>query len=79
MLAGCAIGPDYKRPPVAEPPTFRGQVSTEAESLADAPWWDVFGDPILKDLIREALQNNYDVAIAAARVREARAAAMATS
>ena len=78
MLAGCAIGPDYKRPPVAEPPTFRGQVSTEAESLADAPWWDVFGDPILKDLIREALQNNYDVAIAAARVREARAAFVST-
>jgi multidrug efflux system outer membrane protein len=78
VLAGCAIGPDYKRPPVAEPPTFRGQVSTEAESLADAPWWDVFGDPILKDLIREALQNNYDVAIAAARVREARAAFVST-
>ena len=78
MLAGCAIGPDYKRPSVAEPPTFRGQVSTEAESLADAPWWDVFGDPILKDLIREALQNNYDVAIAAARVREARAAFVST-
>ena len=78
MLAGCAIGPDYKRPPVAEPPTFRGQVTTEAESLADAPWWDVFRDPILKDLIREALQNNYDVAIAAARVREARAAFVST-
>jgi outer membrane protein, multidrug efflux system len=78
VLAGCAIGPDYKRPSVAEPPTFRGQVSTEAESLADAPWWDVFGDPILKDLIREALQNNYDVAIAAARVREARAAFVST-
>jgi outer membrane protein, multidrug efflux system len=78
VLAGCAIGPDYKRPSVAEPPTFRGQVSTETESLADAPWWDVFGDPILKDLIREALQNNYDVAIAAARVREARAAFVST-
>ncbi len=78
VLAGCAIGPDYKRPPVAEPPTFRGQVTIEAESLADAPWWDVFRDPILKDLIREALQNNYDVAIAAARVQEARAAFVST-
>ena len=78
LLAGCAIGPDYKRPPVAEPPTFRGQVTTEAESLADAPWWDVFRDPILKDLIREALQNNYDVAIAAARVSEACAAFVST-
>ena len=78
VLAGCAIGPDYKRPPVVEPPTFRGQVTTEAASLADAPWWDVFRDPILNDLLREALQNNYDVAIAAARVREARAAFVAT-
>jgi multidrug efflux system outer membrane protein len=73
VLAGCAIGPDYKRPRVVEPPTFRGQVTTEAASLADAPWWDAFRDPILKELIREALQNNYDVSIAAARVREARA------
>jgi outer membrane protein, multidrug efflux system len=73
VLAGCAIGPDYKRPPVAEPPTFRGQVTTEAASLADAPWWDLFRDPILKNLIREALQSNYDVSIAAARVQEARA------
>jgi len=78
VLAGCAIGPDYKRPSVTEPTTFRGQVTTEAESLADAPWWDVFGDPILKDLIREALQNNYNASIAAARVREARAAFVAT-
>jgi outer membrane protein, multidrug efflux system len=78
VLAGCAIGPDYKRPPVVEPPTFRGQVTTEAASLADAPWWDVFHDPILSDLLREALQNNYDVSIAAARVREARAAFVAT-
>ncbi len=45
----------------------------EAASLADAPWWEVFQDPILKGLIRDALSNNYDVQIAAARVQEARA------
>jgi multidrug efflux system outer membrane protein len=73
LLAGCAIGPDYTRPPVAEPPTFRGQAAAEAASLADAPWWELFEDPALKDLIQEALRNNYDVAIAAARVQEARA------
>ena len=78
MLAGCAIGPNYKRPAVAEPPTFRGQATAEAASFADAPWWETFQDPILRDLIREALQNNYDVAIAAARVREARAAFVST-
>jgi len=73
MLAGCAIGPDYRRPAVAEPPTFRGQAIAEVASLADVPWWDVFQDPSLIALIREALPNNYDVRIAAARVQEARA------
>jgi multidrug efflux system outer membrane protein len=73
LLAGCAIGPDYKRPPVTEPPTFRGQAIAEAASLADLPWWEVFQDTILKNLITEALGSNYDVKIAAARVQEARA------
>src|SRR3989449_1627675 len=73
LLGGCAIGPDYKRPSVAEPPTFRGQATAEAASFADAPWWEVFQDPSLKAIIQEALRNNYDVSIAVARVQEARA------
>ena len=48
LLGGCAIGPDYKRPVVAEPATFRGQAIAEATSLADAPWWEVFQDPALQ-------------------------------
>jgi outer membrane protein, multidrug efflux system len=78
VLAGCAIGPDYKRPVVAEPPSFRGQAIAEAASFADAPWWDAFQDPILQRLIQEALSRNYDVQIAAARVQEARAAFVVT-
>jgi outer membrane protein, multidrug efflux system len=73
IVGGCAIGPDYKRPSVAEPGTFRGQAAAEAASLADAPWWEVFQDPILKYLIQQALRGNYDVRIAVARVQEARA------
>src|SRR2546427_1813079 len=73
FLGGCAIGPDYKRPSVAEPPTFRGQATAEAASFADAPWWEAFQDPSLQALIQEALRRNYDVQIAAARVQEARA------
>src|SRR5262245_52487151 len=73
LLGGCAIGPDYKRPAVAEPATFRGQAIAEATSLADAPWWQVFQDTALRDLIQQALRTNYDVLIAAARVQEARA------
>jgi multidrug efflux system outer membrane protein len=73
LLAGCAVGPDYRRPPVAEPTAFRGQPTTETASLADLPWWEAFHDPVLRDLIREALGSNYSVQIAAARVQEARA------
>jgi multidrug efflux system outer membrane protein len=73
FVGGCAIGPNYKRPSVAEPPTFRGQATAEAASFADAPWWDAFQDPSLQALIQEALRKNYDVQIAAARVQEARA------
>ena len=73
LLGGCAIGPNYKRPAVAKPETFRGQATAEAGSFADAPWWEAFQDPTLKALIQEALRNNYDAAIAAARVQEARA------
>ncbi len=73
LLGGCALGPNYKRPEVASPEAFRGQATAEAASFADAPWWEAFQDPALKALIAEALRNNYDAAIAAARVQEARA------
>ncbi|HKB36176.1 MAG TPA: efflux transporter outer membrane subunit [Gemmataceae bacterium] len=73
LLAGCAVGPDYKRPTVANPETFRGQPAANVVSLADLPWWEVFKDPVLQDLIREALANSPTVQIAAARVQEARA------
>jgi len=73
LLAGCAVGPDYRRPSVAVPEAFRGQPTVEAASLADLPWWEVFGDPTLKQLIQEALASNYNLQIAVARVQEARA------
>jgi len=74
-LAGCkTVGPNYQRPPVAIPDQFYGANGTpSAASLADAPWFDVFGDPTLRALIDEALRNGYDARIAAARVEEARA------
>ena len=76
LLAGCAIGPDYARPAVTSPEQFRGQVTpVEAASLADLPWWEVFGDPTLQKLIREAIAGNHDLQIAAARVAQARAQA----
>ena len=76
LVAGCAIGPSYKRPPVDVPELTRGQVGpAEAASLADQPWWEVFGDDSLKSLIDEALRNNFDLRAAAWRVDEFRARA----
>jgi multidrug efflux system outer membrane protein len=74
FITGCTLGPDYQRPPVLTPDNYRGVQGTPvAESLADTPWWEVFKDPVLQELIREALNNNYDLRTAAARVEEARA------
>src|SRR5262249_11989597 len=74
LLAGCAVGPDYRRPTVMVPDNHRGVVGAPvSESLADLPWWELFKDPVLQELTREALRNNYDLRTAAARVEEARA------
>jgi len=71
LALGCAIGPDYGRPELPAPPAFRDEPETPA-SLADLPWWEVFGDPVLVGLIHESLANNRDLAVAAANVEVAR-------
>ena len=77
ILAGCAVGPNYKRPVVSAPPAFHGQAASETDSLADLAWWDIFPDPPLGALIKEALTNNVDLLAAIARVQEARELAAA--
>jgi multidrug efflux system outer membrane protein len=74
-LSGCVVGPNYKRPPVSVPEQFYGGEAavSDARSLADMPWWDVFQDPVLKALVEEALRKGFDARLAAARVEEARA------
>jgi multidrug efflux system outer membrane protein len=73
-LAGCTVGPNYHRPPLAAPEQFYGAAGqAQAASVADLPWWEVFQDPTLRSLVEEALQSGYDVKIATARVEEARA------
>ena len=75
IVAGCTVGPNYKRPLVNAPAAFRGDAANvaAADSLGDAKWWTVFQDQQLQSLVRTALQQNYDVRIAAARVEAARA------
>ena len=75
FLAGCTVGPNYRKPQISIPPAFRNaQPGAEtAASLADLPWWDVFKDPVLQKLIRTGLEKNYDVRIAAEEIIAARA------
>ncbi len=73
-LCACAIGPNYERPDVADPARYRGWVEApEAASLADLPWWEVFGDPVLVQLTTLALEQNLDLVQATARVEQGRA------
>jgi len=76
LLTGCTVGPNYKRPPVTVPANFRAPSplpAPQAASLADLKWFEVFNDERLQDLVRVALEQNYDLLDAAARVQEARA------
>lgn len=81
LLGGCAVGPNYKRPDATPPAQFRGAAPGSppdapadiATSLADTKWFDVFQDEKLTSLVRTALDQNYDLRIASARVLEARA------
>ena len=76
--SGCAVGPNYKRPSVPARPEYRGLATdqagkTDAASFGDQKWADAFPDEALRDLIHTALEQNYDVRIAAERILEARA------
>jgi len=74
-LAGCALGPNYRRPQTPMSGTFRGQARTESDSFADLPFWQVFRDDKLVALLREALAQSQNLQAAAARVEQARAVA----
>ncbi len=77
-MAACNVGPNYHRPVVQVPPTYRSlsespQAKAQAGSYADLPWWQVFHDPELQKLIRTALEHNYDLQLATERIDSARA------
>lgn len=68
-LGGCTVGPNYVRPAVDTPPSWR-MTDAEAKDLANTAWWGQFNDPVLDNLIRVALRENLDLQIASARVDE---------
>jgi len=77
-VSGCKVGPNYKRPAVQTPTEYRElkdgpQVQPQVASYADLPWWQVFQDPTLEELIRTALKQNYDLQLATERINAGRA------
>jgi len=76
LSAACTVGPNYRRPVVQIPENFRAPAPLpppKAESLADLKWFEVFKDDKLQNLIRTALERNYDLRAAVANVEAARA------
>src|SRR5258706_12851763 len=71
-LAGCAVGPDYKRPEILTPTDWRNGPEGR-DSLGDLGWWELFKDPTLHELISTAVVANRDVQVAVARVLDSRA------
>jgi len=71
LTGGCIVGPNYRRPVLNTPASYRGAtVPGEGQPLGARKWDTVFTDPVLQALIAEALKNNFDVKIAADRVLE---------
>lgn len=68
-VAGCTMGPDYKRPDPPLPQTWRTEVA-DAQDVANTPWWAKFGDPDLTALIETALESNKDLIQATLRIEE---------
>lgn len=75
LLAGCTLHPKYTRPTTDIPGIYRGEPAPDVQtsSLGDAKWWEVFRDKELQGLVRIALQQNFDVRIAASRIVQAQA------
>src|SRR6185437_2384328 len=78
LLAGCAVGPDYRPPEIALTPDYVGGARIANRQREDATdlraWWMAFGDPLLTRYVGVALEQNLDIAQAGARVAQARAA-----
>ncbi|HEY2547783.1 MAG TPA: efflux transporter outer membrane subunit [Candidatus Acidoferrum sp.] len=73
LPAGCTVGPKYQRPALQPPASYYTEQETADHSVGDLAWWDLFKDPALQGLVREALKNNYDLQLAVSRVEQERA------
>jgi multidrug efflux system outer membrane protein len=73
LVTGCALGPQYKRPEFHPPDTYYTVQQSQQNSEADLAWWELFKDPVLQNLVREAFTDNYDLKLAFSRVEQERA------
>jgi len=77
LALGCTVGPDYVRPTAQTPPAFKEtegwKVAQPRDNLPRAGWWQVFGDPMLSDLVAQVDINNQNIKVAEANLRQARA------
>ncbi len=76
LLASCRVGPNYARPEYATPEQYRGDTepaAPDAKTMGDLAWFEMFEDDALRELIRIAVAENYDVRLATERIAEARA------
>ena len=74
-LTGCAVGPDYLRPTASLPTAYTEAAPAATQSQVETAWWTHFQDPILNDLVDQALNKNADIRTALARVEQAAAVA----
>ena len=76
LLAGCAVGPDYRRPSADVPPSWQPEAPWHEAAPEDAAlkgsWWELFQDPQLNPLVAQALAGNQNLRVAAARLEQAR-------
>ena len=76
LSGGCAVGPDYQRPsadfPLGWQPSAPWQEAVPGDTLLKGKWWELFQDPQLNPLVEQALGNNQNLRVAAARLEQAR-------
>ena len=74
LLAGCAVGPEYQTPDIELPESWPAHITLEQQARDDwHRWWQRFEDPALNRLVERASEDNLELAIQLARIREARA------
>jgi len=73
-LGGCTVGPDYRPPPVAAPEAWHADPVSEPADLGPSAWWESLGDEQLTRYVRASFSANHEVAMARARLVQARAA-----